>query len=221
MNNQQTLPYMIGLVFCLIVGIYLLYPKVTAVYTNYNEVKTKTQAVEQAKQQIADLKAQKENYEKEEKVSTKPVYKNDIATVDPMSSFGVMFEDVIQSAKYNGLKLRSISYNTAPGEDVVQKNISSDYNVCAISMQLIGNYMQFRSYFQDIYNYPYLINLDKISIKPYENNKRILIADITVTLYSVKNEAQKAAAAAAAELAPQGDQAAAPATTPEATMPGM
>lgn len=212
---------MIGLVFCLIVGIYLLYPKVTAVYTNYNEVKTKTQAVEQAKQQIADLKAQKENYEKEEKVSTKPVYKNDIATVDPMSSFGVMFEDVIQSAKYNGLKLRSISYNTAPGEDVVQKNISSDYNVCAISMQLIGNYMQFRSYFQDIYNYPYLINLDKISIKPYENNKRILIADITVTLYSVKNEAQKAAAAAAAELAPQGDQAAAPATTPEATMPGM
>lgn len=220
MNNQQTLPYMIGLVFCLIVGIYLLYPKVTAVYTNYNEVKTKTQAVEQAKQQIADLKAQKENYEKEEKVSTKPVYKNDIATVDPMSSFGVMFEDVIQSAKYNGLKLRSISYNTAPGEDVVQKNISSDYNVCAISMQLIGNYMQFRSYFQDIYNYPYLINLDKISIKPYENNKRILIADITVTLYSVKNEAQKAAAAAA-ELAPQGDQAAAPATTPEAPMPGM
>ena len=212
---------MIGLVFCLIVGIYLLYPKVTAVYTNYNEVKTKTQAVEQAKQQIADLKAQKENYEKEEKVSTKPVYKNDIATVDPMSSFGVMFEDVIQSAKYNGLKLRSISYNTAPGEDVVQKNISSDYNVCAISMQLIGNYMQFRSYFQDIYNYPYLINLDKISIKPYENNKRILIADITVTLYSVKNEAQKAAAAAAAELAPQGDQAAAPATTPEAPMPGM
>ena len=138
-----------------------------------------------------------------------------------MSSFGVMFEDVIQSAKYNGLKLRSISYNTAPGEDVVQKNISSDYNVCAISMQLIGNYMQFRSYFQDIYNYPYLINLDKISIKPYENNKRILIADITVTLYSVKNEAQKAAAAAAAELAPQGDQAAAPATTPEAPMPGM
>ncbi|MBS4760794.1 MAG: type 4a pilus biogenesis protein PilO [Clostridium sp.] len=221
MNNQQTLPYMIGLVFCLIVGIYLLYPKVTAVYTNYNEVKTKTQAVEQAKQQIADLKAQKESYEREEKVSTKPVYKNDIATVDPMSSFGVMFEDVIQSAKYNGLKLRSISYNTAPGEDVVQKNISSDYNVCAISMQLIGNYMQFRSYFQDIYNYPYLINLDKISIKPYENNKRILIADITVTLYSVKNEAQKAAAAAAAELAPQGDQAAAPVTTPEAPMPGM
>ncbi len=221
MNNQQTLPYIIGLVLSLVLGIYLLYPKVMSVYTNYNEVKTKTQTVEQTKQQIADLKAQKENYEKEEKVSTKPVYKNDIATIDPMSSFGVMFEDVIQSAKYNGLKLRTISYNTSPAEDIVQKNISTDYNVCAISMQLIGTYMQFRSYFQDIYNYPYLINLDKISIKPYENNKRILIADVTVTLYSAKNEAQKAAVAAAAALAPQGDQATGPAATPEAPMPGM
>lgn len=82
--------------------------------------------------------------------------------------------------------------------------------------------MQFRSYFQDIYNYPYLINLDKISIKPYENNKRILIADVTVTLYSAKNEAQKAAVAAAAALAPQGgDQAASSVATPSAPMPGM
>lgn len=221
MNNQQTLPYIIGLVLSLVLGIYLLYPKVMSVYTNYNEVKTKTQTVEQAKQQIAELKAQKENYEKEEKVSTKPVYKNDIATIDPMSSFGVMFEDVIQSAKYNGLKLRTISYNTSPAEDIVQKNIATEYNVCAISMQLIGTYMQFRSYFQDIYNYPYLINLDKISIKPYENNKKILIADVTVTLYSAKNDAQKAAVAAAAALAPQGDQATGPAATPEAPMPGM
>ncbi len=192
-----------------------------AAYTTYTEVQTKTQSVEDARRQIADLKAKKDTYEQEVKVSTKPVYQNDIATIDPMSSYGVMFEDVIQSAKYNGLKLKSISYNTNPTNDVVFKNISSEYNVCSISMQLIGNYMQFRSYFQDIYNYPYLINLDTINIKPYENNKRILISDITITLYSIKNEAQKAAAAAASQLAPTGDQAAAPSTTPQAPMPGM
>ena len=67
--------------------------------------------------------------------------------------------------------------------------------------------MQFRSYFQDIYNYPYLINLDKISIFPYNNDKRVLIADVTVILYSTKNEAQKAAAeAAAAAAAGEGDE---------------
>ena len=185
---------------CLIGGLYLIYQKAQPAYTAYQDVQTKTISVESARKEIEDLKAKQEAYEREEKVSTKPVYKSDLESNDQMSSFGVMFEDVIQSAKYNGLKLRSISYNLSPADDVVAKNISSDYNVCAIQMQLIGNYMQFRSYFQDIYNYPYLINLDKISINPYEGNKRILIADVTVTLYSAKNDSQKAAAQAAAAL---------------------
>ena len=197
-NNQQNL-IIIVLIFCLIIGLYLIFQKAEPVYKTYQDIKSKTVEIEEIKRAIADLEAKKSAYEKEEKVSTKPIYKSDLATVDSMSSFGVMFEDVIQSAKYNGLKLRSISYNLSPAEDIIVKNLIYDYNVCAIQMQLIGNYMQFRSYFQDIYNYPYLINLDKISIKPYENDKRILIADVTVTLYSARNEMQKAALKAAAE----------------------
>ena len=199
MNNQQNI-YIAALVICLIIGLYLIFQKAQPAYNIYQDVKTKTATVEDTRKQIEELKAKKEAYEREEKVSTKPVYKSDIESTDQMSSFGVMFEDVIQSAKYNGLKLRSISYNLSPADDIVAKNISADYNVCAIKMQLIGSYMQLRSYFQDIYNYPYLINLDKISINPYEGNKKILIADVTVTLYSAKNEAQKAAIQAAQAL---------------------
>ena len=199
MNNQQNI-YIAALVICLIIGLYLIFQKAQPAYNIYQDVKTKTATVEDTRKQIEELKAKKEAYEREEKVSTKPVYKSDIESTDQMSSFGVMFEDVIQSAKYNGLKLRSISYNLSPGDDIIVKNIASEYNVCAIKMQLIGSYMQLRSYFQDIYNYPYLINLDKISINPYEGNKRILIADVTVTLYSAKNEAQKAAIQAAQDL---------------------
>lgn len=207
MNNQQQVICTAILVLCVALGLYFVIPKINSAVSVYQEVQTKTQTVESTKQQIEDLKNKRDTYEKEIKVSTKPVYKNDLAATDQMSSFGVMFEDVIQSAKYNGLKLRSISYDTAPGKDIIQANMGLDYNVCAISMQLIGNYMQFRSYFQDIYNYPYLINLDKISVKPYEKNKKILIADITVVLYSTKTEAQKAAAAAAAAAMNEGDQA--------------
>lgn len=198
MNNLKNIAIII-LVFFAILGLYFIIPKAQTAIVTYKEVTAKTQTVEETKKQIEDLKAQKDTYEQEVKVSTKPVYKNDIEATDQLSSFGVMFEDVIQSAKYNGLKLRSIAYNTAPSGDVVQTNISAEYNVCAITMQLIGNYMQFRSYFQDIYNYPYLINLDKISVNPYEDNKRILIADVTVILYSTKNAAQKAAAVSVQE----------------------
>lgn len=177
----------------------MIYQKADPAYATYKDVQEKTLKLEDLKKQINDLKMKKEAYEKAEKVSTKPVYKSDIATADQMSSFGVMFEDVIQSAKYNGLKLRSISYNLSPAGDVIAANLSGDYNSCAIKMQLIGNYMQFRSYFQDIYNYPYLINLDKVSITPYAANKKILIADVTVIIYSTKNDLQKAAAQAAAQ----------------------
>lgn len=221
MNNQQQVICTGILVLCLVLGLYFIIPKVNTAVSTYQDVQSKTQTVEATKQQIAELKNKKEQYEKEERVSTKPVYKNELATPDQMSSFGVMFEDVIQSAKYNGLKLRSISYDTAPAQDVIQTNMSSEYNVCAISMQLIGNYMQFRSYFQDIYNYPYLINLDKISIKPYEKNKKILIADISVILYSTKNEAQKIIAAAAERAANEGDQAVEGTGAAPAAIPGM
>ena len=156
---------------------------------------------EDLKRQVEELKMKKESYEKAEKVKTKPVFKSDLATNDQMSSFGVMFEDVIQSAKYNGLKLRSIEYNLTPPNDIVAKELSTDYNVCAIQMQLIGSYSQLRSYFQDIYNYPYLINLDKISVTPFVGNKKVLIADVTVNIYSEKNDAQKQAFKAAKELA--------------------
>ena len=204
-NNQQTMCIALILV-CVGLGLYLLIPKIDAAMKSYKAVEAKTQEVESLKQQVADLKAKKEQYERSEKTTTKPVYKNELETTDEMSSFGVMFEDVIQSAKYNGLKLRSISYDTKPAKDLIQKNMATEYNVCAITMQLIGNYMQFRSYFQDIYNYPYLINLDKVEIVPYENNKKILIANVTVTLYSSKTEKQKELARQAAELAAQSAQ---------------
>lgn len=208
-NNTKNI-FIIILVLCLIGGIYMIFKKAEPTYTTYQDVQEKTVKLEDLKKQIEDLKAKKDAYERAEKVSTKPVYKSDIATADQMSSFAVMFEDVIQSAKYNGLKLRSISYNLNPPGDVIASNLSADYNACAIQMQLIGNYMQFRSYFQDIYNYPYLINLDKVSVTPYAANKKILIADITVIIYSTKNELQKAAAQAAQQTVDGSDAPATP-----------
>ena len=197
MDNQQQTVCTGILILSLAIGLYFIVPKVNTVITNYKDVQTKTQQVENTRKQIQDLKVKRQAYVNSERKSTKPVYKNNLETTDEMSSFGIMFEDVIQSAKYNGLKLRSIAYDTAPAKDMVFNNMNTEYNVCAISMKLIGTYSQLNSYFQDLYNYPYLMNLDKIDIKPYEKNKKILIADVTVNLYSEKTEKQKVAARAA------------------------
>lgn len=211
-SNSTKNIFIIILVLCLIGGIYMIFKKAQPTYVAYEDVQKKIAQYEALKKQIENLQAKKEAYEKAEKNATKPVYKSDIATADQMSSFGVMFEDVIQSAKYNGLKLRSISYDPNPPGDVIASFLATEYNSCAIQMQLIGSYMQFRSYFQDIYNYPYLINLDKVSVTPYAANKKILIADVTVIIYSAKNELQKAAAQAAQAAQQAADDSEAPAT---------
>lgn len=199
MNNTKNLVTII-IVFAFVFGVYLIYQKAMPAYNVYKDLQEKTVELEQLKTQVSNLKSKKEAYEKSEKVKTKPVFKSDLVTADVMSSFGVMFEDVIQSAKYNGLKLRSISYKLSPEDDIVVKSLDEMYNVCSIDMQLIGSYSQFNSYFQDIFNYPYLINLSKINIVPYTGNKKILVADVTVILYSEKNELQKEAAKAAKAL---------------------
>lgn len=207
MNENQKIMYIAVILICVAFGLYLIIPKLDESYKTYQQVQEKTTKVSTTQKEIDAIKAQKLAYEKEKKSATKPVYKSDIATLDAMASFGIMFEDVIQAAKYNGLKLRSIEYTQNPPDDLVVQNVLDAYNVCAVKMQLIGTYAQFRSYFEDIANYPYLINLDKVSIFPYEGNKKILIADIAVNLYSEKNEAQKQAFIDAKNAENQGDEA--------------
>lgn len=207
MNENQKLMYILIILISLAFGLYLIIPKVNESYSTYTQIEEKQKKLQSTQKQIEDIKAQKQAYEKEEKSATKPVYKTDLATLDAMASFGIMFEDVIQAAKYNGLKLRSIEYSQNPADDVVTQNVLSDYNICAIKMQLIGSYAQFRSYFDDIANYPYLINLDKISIFPYDGDKKILIADVQINLYAEKNAEQKAAYQAAKDAENRGDEA--------------
>lgn len=207
MNENQKIMCIVLILLAVAVGLYLIVPNAQKSYETYKQIQEKTQKVQNTQAEIDKLKSAKEAYDKEEKAQTKPVYKSDLATMDQMATFGIMFEDVIQSAKYNGLRLRSISYNTNPAGDVVKANVGDLYNVCEVKMQLIGSYSQFKSYFQDIYNYPYLINLDKISIFPYAADPKVLIADVSVMLYSEMNDVQKAAAAAAKAAEMQGDEA--------------
>ena len=185
MNKNLTIA--LAIIGCsLIYGIYLIFIQAQPAYTAYQEIEAQKVTIESLKQQINDIKAKQAAHVKKEENETKPIYKNDVPSDGEMSAFGVMFEDVIQAAKYNKLKLYSISYNMAPAEDIVYKNVASDYNVCEMAMQLIGSYEDLKSYLQDIYNYPYLINISKLEIKPYERDKSVLIADAKIVLYSKK-----------------------------------
>ena len=113
MNKNLTIG--LAIIICAAVyGLYLLIPAITGTYNSYKDLNSSKEQIAQIKQQIADLESAKAAHVQKESAITKPIYKNDTPTSDSMSSFGVMFEDVIQAAKYNKLKLYSIAYNMAP-----------------------------------------------------------------------------------------------------------
>jgi hypothetical protein len=61
---------------------------------------------------------------------TKTIYKPGEAGTDTESSFTVVFDDIIDMAKYNGVKIYSIEYVYNPTDDEFVKSASDKYNVC-------------------------------------------------------------------------------------------
>lgn len=146
--------------------------------------------------QIADLQRQLDTLKKDaadaasqkldKPMQAKNIYKPEIASAEAESAFPVVFDDVIDMAKYNGIKIYSIEYNYNPKEDDFVKNASSQYNVCQLNMQLVSDYSDLEGFLKELYKYPYLVNLDKIEITPYSKNKKIILSILQLKLYASK-----------------------------------
>lgn len=117
----------------------------------------------------------------------KKVYKPEIEGLDVESSFTVIFDDIIDMAKYNGIKIYSIEYVYNPQDDEFVKGAADKYNVCQLNMQLITDYEDMQSFLVELYKYPYLINIDKLELTPYPKDKKILLTYLQLKLYSSKS----------------------------------
>ena len=141
------------IIVAIVAGLYFIYPKAKGAYESYNAVKTQKAAVEALQAEVDSLKQKRQQEEVLAQQDAKPIYTNEAGNSgDAISTFGIMFEDIISAAKENKMKLRSIEYNTAPAGDVIYDNIKDYYNVCVVKLELIGTYSQFKSYFNIIYN---------------------------------------------------------------------
>lgn len=164
--------------------IYFLVPEIKQVFDVTQQMQSKSVELEDLGRKLDALKATE--MQKEDTEQTKNVYKPDMAGMDVESTFTVMFDDIIEMAKYNGIKVYSIGYAYNPAEDEVVKGAPNQYNVCTVTMQIIADYTDTESFMRELYKYPYLINLDKIESVPYSKNKKVLITNLQLKLYSQK-----------------------------------
>lgn len=182
---REALLYIVLVIIVFVFVIAKLKPVIVDTYTTTNDLNTKTAQSADLDRQLEQLKA---NEAQKMSLAGQPknIYKPAEAGLDAESSFTVLFDDIIDMAKYNGIKIYSIQYTYNPAEDEVVKGAGAQYNVCQLDMQLISDYPDLESFLKELYKYPYLLNINKVEMAPYQKNKKILLTNLQLKLYSSK-----------------------------------
>lgn len=180
---KESIIYIIFTIVLFIFTIVKTYPKIFDIINIEKDMNSK-------KTQCTDLEQKLDALKKAEEQKTtitgptKKIYKPEIPGSDQESSFSLIFDDIIDMAKYNGLKIYAIEYVYNPQDDEFIKGAPGRYNVCQVNMQVVVDYQDLESFIKDIYKYPYLINIDKVELMPYSKNKKILLVNMQLKLYS-------------------------------------
>lgn len=191
---------------------------ITKIYPAITNIITVEKSIDEATVQAADLERKLETLKKteEEKANAvntnlKKIYKPEVTGLDTESSFTVIFDDVIEMTKLNGIKVYSIQYTYNPTDDDFVKGDPNTYNVCQLDMQLISDYQDLESFLKELYKYPYLVNIGSIEVTPYNKNKKILLTTLQLKLYVEKNGEAPSGTAPAVTTTPAPAPAPAPA----------
>ncbi len=185
---QQYKEAILYIIFMVIVFVFLvmrLQPQVVDLYATINDIKAKTVEASDLERKLETLKAA-EAEKNTISGDVKTIYKPGEAGLDTESSFSVIFNDIVDMAKYNSVKLYSIEYVYNPPEDDFVKGAPTQYNVCQLKMQVIADYEDLQNFLKEIYKYPNLVNIEKLELIPYQKNKKILLSNLQLKLYSSK-----------------------------------
>ena len=175
----------VAAVVVLFVGVYfILYPRIN----EYNQISSKIQSqnaeLETKRTQKANIERKKQQLNNALISAQKKIYSPVDSGLENDSLFFTLYNDVIEMLHGNGIKIKSIDYTYNPAGDPFVEHGKDTYFVCDIDMQIVSNYVNLGKFIQDVYQYPYLIKINKIDTNPYKRDKKILISDISLRVYA-------------------------------------
>lgn len=185
------------LALIIVVAVFLfkqIQPKFLSTIDLFNQVKSQTEVSDSINRQLTIAKEKAERKKKLRMLDemTKKIYEPNGAATDSESTFALLLDDIIEISRKNHIKTHSIKQIIDPEEDVFIKGDKAHYSACKLEMKIISDYTDFKGFISDLYKYPYLINLNDIEIYPYEKNKRILLINLSLTLYASKSTEETA-----------------------------
>lgn len=185
LKYKEAILYLIIIAIAFIFLAVQIVPKVQELFNTRKTMIEKTTEAADLKTKIEEL----EKYEKQKAdniIEIKKIFKQDTPDLEPESAFTVTFEDIINMAKYNDVKIFSLNYSYNPSDDEFVTQSAAQYNVCQLDMELVSDYQNFSSFLKELFKYPYLINIDKIELIAYPKNKKILLIKLRLKLYTKK-----------------------------------
>ncbi len=181
--------YLYFLVILLVIAfcIYQIIPKVQTVSSNISRISEMESKISDLNIKYMEVQ-KRQNLEnmKYENLEHKNIYKPEYAYSNSLLALNGMLEEITNMALKNELKLRKVDYIENLTNDVIITNDPNAYNACGVKLSLIGPYVEFQKFLNELFIYPYLININTIDISPYQKDKRILIIDVTLHMYAKK-----------------------------------
>lgn len=189
MDNAIIKKYFIYPVFIILALAYGLsqdIPLFGSYFTEHGNLKAKKSAVENLRRKV---EIEKQNAMKEGDglgENKKQIFEPQFKSAETMVNFNEMLETILEMAKQSGLKIKTIEFKDIPESDEIKQKHSAECNVALLATRMIGTYAELQNFLREIYRYQYLIGIYDLKVVPYEVDKKILIVDLSLSLYAKK-----------------------------------
>lgn len=181
--------YIIVIIAAFVGGFFLVGPLVGEIMSSHSSISAKKEKINDLKNNLEQAKIAKQKAEskkEDEPKATKLIYESEYNSYDKGVNFNSLLETVLQLAKQSGLKVKTIEFKDAPESDAIIQNHGSEYEVALLAAQFVGSYTQLQTFMRDVYRHQYLMGIKDFKITPYEHDKKILIVDMSLSLYMKK-----------------------------------
>jgi Tfp pilus assembly protein PilO len=180
----------LAVVVVISIALYVVISPKVSLYTSItNEIETQESTLSQKRTAKATVESKIKKLKDSIANSQKKIYSPDAemgSNAQDVSDtlFFTLYSDVLEMVRANSIKIKSMDYTSNPESDEFVKFGKDIYLVTDVNMELVSNYVQLGKLIQDLYQYPYYIRINDLSVTPYEKNKRILLTNLSVRLYS-------------------------------------
>lgn len=189
--KQFLLP--IFLIILIIAGIVLLTPRIIEQYQAYTgvqaEIQNKQSIVSTKERDLAEYSAKEQAekvQEQESQASGKPFYKPIVEGMDTEAVLAGEFAEILELVRANQIKVRSIKFDPDPKDDNFVQGAPSQYQVARLNMEMIANYVNYDNFLKEVYKHDHFLDIQSAEIVPYKKNKKILLINFKLKLYSKK-----------------------------------